>query len=262
MNHTPTRRRFVGIAIVAITVASLLGAAPAHAAVGVEPGATVTIPGVTCPNPNVALVVVEPTAAGTGAVSVSGTVEFTASAAYAGTATVAVSCAGRVGPETTVVNVGEVGSAEATFTPRPAPGPCITVTLNDTGVTGIPANIRFGDVTVGQTVTSPTTVVIGSCATIDQGLTAQISDATSGSGPSQVTWEPNNGSLSPNQFSYELDIVGQTTPVPLINTPTGVATLAPVELFAATSDLTIAQGSSTGIGQQFTATLTFVAVQV
>ncbi len=146
------------------------------------------------------------------------------------------------------------GSAAASFTPRPAPGPCIMVGRRDEG-----SNlIRFGDVTVGTIKRSADQVDLGSCTSIGQVVAAAISDASTGTAPGDVTWEPSKTTLQPNQFRYTLS--KGTLSRDLDNTPTLLMAMpAWGVLSRLDSDLEIAPGSSTGIGETFSANLSFIA---
>jgi hypothetical protein len=207
---------------------------------------------------------VDPGSAGTVSIPAGGgSPSFTASTTFAGTAEVCV-----VGTScyTILVN-GPSASANATFTPRPAPGPCIAVALVDPNdPTGpAPSGVGFGDVQVGATAVSPTTINVSSCTTgnLTQFINAQVGDATSGSGPGQVVWEPGTTTgfgLGPNEFQYAVRLPALPDPIALRNDVVGIATLVSASSsLPVQSELTVGPGSSTGLGEQFSATVTFVA---
>jgi hypothetical protein len=142
---------------------------------------------------------VVPSVAGTVSTAVDGSdcrIRFTASSTYLGPVTVSDDDIRTVQLEVTNKNA----SIGATFTPKAAPGPCIQI------VSG--ANIDFGDVTIGgRSVESQTETQVQSCAQINMNINATVSEATSGIAPNVVTLQPEVlvGSLtSPNTFRYLL----------------------------------------------------------
>jgi hypothetical protein len=161
-----------------------------------------------------------------------------------------------------VTNDGSA-SIGATFTPTAAPGPCLQI------VSG--ANVSFGDVTPGPAVVSASPTEVQSCAQTDITLTAAVSPATSGGTvwqPDRVTdiWSPD---LNPNTFAYQMNGVAEgtqfiaaldTVPRAFVNGFTGGPDLplqpGTTRLFAHL--LAIGSGSS-GLGQQFSATVTLTA---
>ncbi|HSM66215.1 MAG TPA: hypothetical protein VK860_07915 [Ilumatobacteraceae bacterium] len=178
---------------------------------------------------------------------------FTASASFTGTVTIRQGDPNGVPIFLNVV--GPSGDIAATFTPRPRPGPCIT--LSGTAV-------DFGDVEVGATVTSElgSETLVATCTTIEQVIAVQISDATAGA----VTWEPTKGELSPNTFRWSVSRIDSVDDdnFPVDNEPTLFSIFIPGAFdddFGVRHKLTTARGSTTGLGEQFSATLTFTAME-
>ena len=92
---------------------------------------------------------------------------FTASATFVGPARVRLA----VGTCVEFDVVGPSADVGATFTPRPAPGPCIQI------VSG--ATVGFGDVTVGATSTAATETVLSNCSSgLDVDIFGSITQAT------------------------------------------------------------------------------------
>jgi hypothetical protein len=181
------------------------------------------------------------------------TITFTASSTFSWSEA-SLSCSGQDAKWFYFVVPGNTGSAAASFTPRPAPGPCIYVSMNLV----VGNVIRFGDVTVGENKFSDDQVDLGSCTSIGQDVSAAISDASTGTTPGDVTWEPSKTTLQPNQFRYTL--YKGTLDRRLDNTPTLLMAMPPWGYSSALrSELVIAPGSSTGIGETFSANLSFIA---
>lgn len=176
-----------------------------------------------------------------------GNATFTASATFVGQARVCV--AG--GTCVDVLVVGPSADVGATFTPRPAPGPCILI------VSG--ATVAFGDVTVGATATAATGTAVSNCSSgLDVDLFGSISQATSGTGA--VVWEPVQTIPTPNQFRYRLQNSGDNVDRVLDNDSSVFVQQLP-NSFTRTFDhtLTIGGGSTTGLNSQFNATITLLA---
>lgn len=181
-----------------------------------------------------------------------GLLYFTASASYIGPAIIrGIDGSGDPVTFATVSVVGPRSDVGATFTPRPAPGPCIVI---DSG-----ANVAFGDVTLGTQITAATQTVVRSCASINSTLAAAVAPATSGVAPNVVTFTPTDVTPAPaGSFRYEINA---GFPVPLAEGASlfpGPFTPGTTRTF--THSLLVGAGSS-GIGQQFSTTVTFTAMK-
>ncbi len=178
-----------------------------------------------------------------------GNATFTASATFVGPARVCL--AG--GTCVDVVVVGPSADVGATFTPRPAPGPCIVI------VSG--ATVAFGDVTVGATSTAATATALSNCSSgLDVDIYGSITQATSGTGAGAVVWEPVQTIPTPNQFRYRLQNSGDNVDRVLDNDSSVFVQQLP-NSFTRTFDhtLTIGAGSTSGLNSQFSATITLLA---
>jgi hypothetical protein len=161
-----------------------------------------------------------------------------------------------------VTNDGSA-SIGATFTPTAAPGPCLQIVSGD--------SVNFGDITPGMSVFSDSLTEVQSCALVDVTLTAAVSPATSGT----TVWQPDREhgllfqDLNPNSFAYQLNslvngeqffTILDTAPSVFVHGFDGSADLpmqpGTTRTFAHT--MRIGAGSS-GIGQQFSATVTLTA---
>ena len=179
------------------------------------------------------------------------TVDFTASTTYLGPVTIRwTNLVGESLAAPFVVS-GDNSSAQATFTPRPAPGPCILIRDGST--------IDFGDVTVGDTEVASTRTDIVNCAPFGLRIFSSVSTATSGTGPSAITWEPVLGAAGPNQFTYG---VGQSAPpfTPIDDAfAVDVGGIPTASIRSFDHQLDVGSGSTTGVGSPFNATVTFLA---
>ncbi len=178
---------------------------------------------------------------------------FTASTSYIGPATVN-------GIDTLtdpiviarVVVEGSRADVGATFTPRPAPGPCIQILSGGT--------VDFGDVTVGVAKTAPIETTVSNCSTgLDVRLYGSVSAATSGTGATAVEWEPVKAAAGPNQFQYRLTgnestdlFLDSASSSPVRTIPNGFTR-------SLNHELNIGAGSTTGLNSQFNATVTLLA---
>lgn len=188
---------------------------------------------------------------------ISAYIEFAASINFTGLVTITWDSV-QLGRSSVTVQVGTGRQdVSATFTPRPAPGPCILI--------GSGATVSFGDVTIGATQTGATQTEVRSCASIDQTISASVSAATSGSGQNVISWQPTTSSTAaPNEFSYALRSSGQTTSTRLPANGAVAAVggpLAPASALSLEHTLAIGAGSTTGIGQPFSATVSLIAAE-
>jgi hypothetical protein len=161
------------------------------------------------------------------------------------------------------VTPDESASIGATFTPTAAPGPCLQIVSGD--------SVNFGDITPGQAVLSESLTDVQSCAVVDVTLTAAVSPATSGT----TVWQPDREhgllfqDLNPNSFAYQMNSlvdgtqffsILDTVPSVFVNGFDGSADVpmqpGTTRTFAHT--MRIGSGSS-GLGQQFSATVTLTA---
>ncbi len=254
--HIPHRIAAVLAALAIATTAVATGTTPALAAVArtVEQGQTVSL---VQPFVGAESATVDPVTAGTLRVGPTdplfrAELFFTASTSYIGRATITVD-PGNPLVIATVDVVGPRADVGASFTPRPAPGPCIQI------VSG--ATVAFGDVTVGAPTTATTQTVVSNCsAGLDVSVFGSISPATSGSGSSAVTWEPVVAVPGPNQFGYRLADSGDGISALLDNDSTVFVRTLP-NGFTRSMDhqLSIGSGSTTGINSAFNATITLLA---
>jgi hypothetical protein len=250
------------LAAVALSVAAALVALPAtspataQTVVQVTQGQTVSLGQRVVAQPTV-----NPPEAGTLAFVAGSPVpelRFTASVSFTGTATINALNVSFDPIVVAVVNVvGPSGDVAATFTPRPAPGPCITLT----GTT-----IDFGDVEVGMRARAAANTVVVPCTEISQDIAAQVSNATAGG--ESISWEPTRTEPGPNQFRYSLDPYGVDgdAEVFLGNDLRTVGFTNPSEWYDENDSplffnhfLIVGLGSTTGFGEQFSATVTFTA---
>jgi len=253
MKQTTIHRRWTAVLAATAIVVTTFAAAPSASAapVSVAPGGSVTLP-FGCPEPVVRPVI--PVEAGTASYN-AGTsrLTFTAAAGFGGLATVTLQCGvpGNLLFPSQEFLVGESGAAgvDATFTPRPAPGPCILIASG--------AAVEFGDVVVGEKKTSATRTTVRSCASIPTRLGIAVDDATSGSDPSLTPLEPTDRTPIPaNQFAYEIDVgFLQTLANGAINLADPIAAGGTLDVGHA---LTVGVGSA-GLGQSFSTTVTFTA---
>lgn len=209
------------------------------APVSVAPGSAINVPYGSCTSPQVPTV--SPSEAGAATYNFDTTVDFTAAAGFTGLALVSFTCSGFQAPTLQfLVKEPEVAGVDATFTPRPAPGPCILIASG--------ANIAFGNVIVGDRIEAPTRTRVSSCAPIALRLSNTVANATSGSAPNLVTLTPTLATPVPaNEFRYEIN-----------ETVLFSETLA----VGASLDLrhTVLVGvGSAGLGQSFSTKVTFTA---
>ena len=270
MNHTsrhqrvPFIRRAKAMATVAVVAATAVLASttsPAFAdPIRVGQGETVIVP-----SPCSESFSVDPSIAGT--VSPSNNLEddcrllFTASPTYSGLVSLH-SFDFQITYEYEVTSIGSA-SIGATFTPTAAPGPCLEI------VSG--ATISFGNVTPGLSVSSGAGTYVRSCSQVDLTFAAAVSPATSG----DTVWQPDrwngltNQDLSPNSFAYQLrtSLDGDsfsafldTVPSVFINYSdySSDVPLQPGTTRVFSHSIRLGAGSS-GLGQQFTTTVTLTA---
>jgi hypothetical protein len=159
---------------------------------------------------------------------------------------------------------------DATFTPKAAPGPCIQI------VSG--ATVPFGEIEIGRLQDAPTRTQVQSCASINIKLTASVSAAASGVAPNVVTMQPAADSfpIPSNQFRYSLFWQGPTPSdscsayrLALGNVPGAFQNIcdpeqADLPLGPSTTrsfdhQIYLGAGSS-GVGQQFSTTVTLTAM--
>jgi hypothetical protein len=266
------RRAIVAIATLTAAIVGVTTSTATAADFTVRPGSTTTVFGPVVNEFELRQPRVDPSTAGTLTIVQdldAGTEEvvFVAATSYNGEATLSFGLDGQLQTLTVEID-GSQSDISATFTPRPAPGPCIAVALVDPNdPTGpAPSGVGFGDVQVGATAVSPTTINVSSCTTgnLTQFISAQVGDATSGSGPGQVVWEPGTTTgfgLGPNEFQYAVRLPALPDPIALRNDLVGIATFASASSppLPVQSELTVGPGSSTGLGEQFSTTVTFVA---
>ena len=262
IRHTSIVGRLRAILVVAcVGLAAAFGASPAVAAdFTINPGEVASFFSGTASNATVdpasaGSVTIVPALAG---LPLSARIDFASSINFSGTATITWDSV-QLGRSSVTVQVGtDRQDVSATFTPRPAPGPCILI--------GSGATVSFGDVTIGATQTGGTSTEVRSCASIDQSISASVSAATSGSGQNAITWQPTTSpTVGPNGFSYGLRSSGETTATLLPATGAVAAvgsTLAPASAMYLEHTLAIGAGSTTGIGQPFSATVSLIAAQV
>jgi spore coat protein U-like protein len=178
---------------------------------------------------------------------------FAADALFTGTATLRYAVYGTTSVVT--VNVGGAGSVAATFTPRSAPGPCIQL--------GGATAIDFGTVELGTPIDAAATTTLSKCSDIGQVVRASVTNATAGAS----TYTPIKTAAGPNQFNYGLLDEAGTPGLGPFTQLDGTSTQ--VRAFAADPgpfsyiirhQLVVGAGSTTGLGAQFSTTLTFTAV--
>jgi hypothetical protein len=183
-----------------------------------------------------------------------GELRFTASTSYTGPATI-----NGIDTVTTPIVIARVlveastADVGATFTPRPAPGPCIQIQSGGA--------VDFGDVTVGVPTTAATETVVSNCSSgLGVDIFGSISPATNGAGPSAVAWEPVAAVAGPNQFSYRLADSGDNIGALLDNDSSVLVRTLPNGFSRSFNhQLRIGAGSTTGINTQFDATVTLLA---
>lgn len=178
-----------------------------------------------------------------------GNATFTASATFVGPARVCLAGGACVD----VIVIGPRADVGATFTPRLAPGPCLQIVSGGT--------IGFGDVTVGATTTAATGTAVSNCSSgLDVDIFGSITQATSGTGPGAVVWEPVQTTPTPNQFRYRLQNSGDNVDRVLDNDSSVFVQRLP-NSFTRTFDhtLTIGAGSTTGLNTAFSATIVLTA---
>ena len=150
--------------------------------------------------------------------------------------------------------VGSSADVGATFTPRPAPGPCIEVLSG--------AAVGFGDVTVGVAKAATIETAVTNCSDgLDLDLLGSVSPAVSGSGPGAITWQPwqFENTTSPNEFVYTVSSSEPAT-ANLGGTPTSIGTAPAGVTRYLDHRLLVSVGSSTGLNQEFRTTVTFTGV--
>jgi len=240
MKQTTIHKRWTAVLAATAIIVTTFAAAPSASAapVSVAPGSVTNVPYGSCTSPQIPTV--SPSEAGAATYNLDTTVDFTAAAGFRGLALVSFTCSGFSGPALQFLVTPEVAGVDATFTPRPAPGPCILIASG--------ANIAFGNVIVGDRIEAPTRTRVSSCAPIALRLSNTVANATSGSAPNLVTLTPTLGTPVPaNEFRYEIN-----------ETVLFSETLA----VGASLDLrhTVLVGvGSAGLGQSFSTKVTFTA---
>jgi spore coat protein U-like protein len=255
--NTPLQHRFTAAAIVlalACAVAAVSSSVAAQTGIPVKQGQTVLLGTLYFAE----FATVDPLTAGTLQVTdlpgdTRGELRFTASTSYIGPATIN-------GIDTLtdpiviarVVVEGPRAEVGATFTPRPAPGPCIQILSGGT--------VDFGDVTVGVAKTASTETVVSNCSSgLDVDIFGSVSQATSGTGPSAVVWEPVVSPAGPNQFTYRLFGIESTSALLDNDSSVRVRGLPNGFTRSLSHELGIGAGSSTGLNSQFNATVNLLA---
>jgi len=240
MKQTTIHKRWTAVLATTAIIVTTFAAAPSASAapIVVPPGSAINVPYGTCTSPQVPTV--SPSEAGAATYNFDTTVDFTAAAGFTGLALVSFTCSGFSAPALQFLVTPEVAGVDATFTPRPAPGPCILIASG--------ANIAFGNVIVGDRIEAPTRTRVSSCAPIALRLSNTVANATSGSAPNLVTLTPTQATPVPaNEFRYEIN-----------ETVLFAETLA----VGASLDLrhTVLVGvGSAGLGQSFSTKVTFTA---
>lgn len=244
------RTRLTGVLAAMLVIAAIAigsGQPAAAAAITVRQGETIVVGSTS----NTSQFTVSPPDAGTVRLPTwIGNATFTASATFVGPARVCLS-----GTCVDVIVVGSRADVGATFTPRPAPGPCILILSG--------GNIDFGDVTVGATTTAAIGTAVSNCSSgLDVDIYGSITQATSGIGPGAVVWEPVQTTPTPNQFRYRLQNSGDNVDRVLDNDSSVFVQRLP-NSFTRTFDhtLTIGAGSATGLNSPFNATVILIATE-
>ena len=249
MKQTTIHKRWTAVLATTAIIVTTFAAAPSASAapIVVPPGSAINVPYGTCTSPQVPTV--SPSEAGAATYNFDTTVDFTAAAGFTGLALVSFTCSGFSAPALQFLVTPEVAGVDATFTPRPAPGPCILIASG--------AAVEFGDVVVGEKKTSATRTTVRSCASIPTRLGIAVDDATSGADPSVTPLQPTDQTPIPaNKFTYEIDVgFLQTLANGAVFMPSPIASGASLNVGHA---LTVGVGSA-GLGQQFSTKVTFTA---